>query len=191
MNVLIIDNGTRHLTELIQLFSGHKIKIVTREKLTDTNIQSDTLVVLSGAAPGNPGVLYSDGVYNTELELIKNHRGPIVGICLGMELIAHAYDMHLHRQKRRIHRLVGARRSPEPEAAFLPETFKVFVAHRYSVQHHNGSVRALAYSRSGIEIIQHTTKPIIGLQFHPEVRHGKNNGKEIFFLVLKQIAPNF
>ncbi len=70
MNVLIIDNGTRHLTELIQLFSGHKIKVVTREKLTDTNIQSDTLVVLSGAAPGNPGVLYSDGIYNTELEII-------------------------------------------------------------------------------------------------------------------------
>ena len=63
--------------------------------------------MLSGAAPGNPGVLYSDGVYNTELELIKNHRGPIVGICLGMELIAHAYDMHLHRQKRRIHRLLA------------------------------------------------------------------------------------
>ncbi|MGY4893816.1 MAG: glutamine amidotransferase-related protein [Candidatus Saccharimonadota bacterium] len=188
MNFLIIDNGTRHLEELKKLFNGLSYSTVKRSELGGVKVPKDTVVILSGAAPGFPSVLYSDGAYDDEIELIKNHEGPIIGICLGMELIAHAYAMHLHKQKRRIRRLVNVRRSPEPQAAFLPEKFKVFVAHRYSVLHHNGLVDALAYSRSGIEIIKHKTKPIIGLQFHPEVTFGKNNGEKIFKLVLKQIA---
>jgi GMP synthase-like glutamine amidotransferase len=46
---------------------------------------------------------------------------------------------------------------------------------------------ALATSASNIQIIRHITRPIYGLQFHPEVRYGNNDGRRIFEAIMAEI----
>jgi gamma-glutamyl-gamma-aminobutyrate hydrolase PuuD len=47
----------------------------------------------------------------------------------------------------------------------------VYEAHHWSVQAvDKASLKVIAHSDFGIEAVHHTKQPIIGMQFHPEVR---------------------
>jgi len=95
MNVLIIDNGTKHLAELEQLLIGHVVTVVSFNTIILEEVEQYDLVVLSGAPVLS--VIGNEEIYSKEIELIKNCTKPIVGICLGFELIAHAFGASLQR----------------------------------------------------------------------------------------------
>lgn len=189
MHTIIVDNGTKHLHQLVSLIGVKDVTIVTRDEFRAADVPAGTLVVLSGARRGMPSVLQADGFYDEQIQLIKSHEGPIIGVCMGMELIARAYGEHIHIRKRRIRRLVRVNRTSVEEALFLPERFMVFVAHRYALKDVTGTqLLALAHSRGGIEVIRHTSRPVYGLQFHPEVRLNRNDGARVFGAIMKNIA---
>ncbi len=81
MQTLIIDNHTKHLSELVSLFQN--VTILKKEELVKgQNFDIYDAIVFSGGSDV-PTVLRHLDDYILEIEIIKNSKIPIIGICLG------------------------------------------------------------------------------------------------------------
>ena len=91
MKILIINNHTKHLDELRQLFEryGETATVDKFELKKDHIYEEYNLIVLSGSSAVS--VKDKPQVYEKELLLIKQTQVPIIGVCMGAELIAYAY----------------------------------------------------------------------------------------------------
>jgi len=170
MKILIIDNNSRHKNQLIELARDQGCNSVTLMGFGEINlakISEFDLIILSGGH-GDP-IINHDDEYAFEIELIKLAKKPILGICLGCELIAHTFKSTLE--------LLKERETSELDLELLEETpftqifskIKVHEGHRWYIKTLGSTLKALAKSKDGIEIIQHKIKPIYGVQFHPEL----------------------
>jgi GMP synthase-like glutamine amidotransferase len=89
MKTLIVNNHTMHLSELIQLFpNATLIEMESLKKVV--NIEFFDCVVISGGS-AVPTVLHHPELYQEEIAFIQNCSIPLLGICLGCELIVHAF----------------------------------------------------------------------------------------------------
>ncbi len=98
MKILIIDNGTRFLPKLVGFAknSGHNdVKIAKRNLILNQDVANSDLIILSGS-PSNPVALHPDA-YQDEIELVRKTDKPVLGICMGFEIIAYAYGSDLER----------------------------------------------------------------------------------------------
>jgi GMP synthase (glutamine-hydrolysing) len=104
---------------------------------------------------------------------------PILGICYGMQLACH---------------LLGARVQPAPSREFgrahchvcrsdglftgVPQDTIVWMSHGDQVQPANGELIPLASTDTcPLAAVRHRSKPVFGLQFHPEVSHTLYGGQ--------------
>src|SRR3989344_5568015 len=124
--LLIIDNGSCYLNSLKETLDTWKIKFKVYNNDQRYPLRNAKGIILSGG-PGNPAT--RTDLKNNYLAL-EQAKAPILGICLGHEIIAYHYGV-----------------------ATLPTNFKAL-----------GSSKNCPF-----EIIKHRTKPIYGLQGHPEV----------------------
>ena len=186
MKILIIDNGTKHLTKLKELIHEHEF--IVRSLFEKYNDADDfDLIILSGGS--RLSILDAPEVFTDEISLIRKFQKPIIGICEGCELIAYTYGSELtlidHKTKgiKRIEML-------EPNILNLPKILEVYEAHHFAVTKLGTNLEALAKSSTGYEIIKHSKKPIFGLQFHPEMFVDKSLGDDVFRKILKFVTPS-
>jgi anthranilate/para-aminobenzoate synthase component II len=184
MRILIVDNGTSYLKNLEALFAGDNIKVIKYSRIAKIkNIDAD-LVVLSGGH-GSP-VLSKRDPYRLEIDFIQHATVPILGVCLGYELIAHAFKAELTLMKNReqgILKIVPIRKSPLFKGI---KKFSVYESHRWVVKKIPKGLIGLAKSKDGYEIIAHTGSPFIyGVQFHPEMFVQQTSGSRIFKNLLR------
>jgi len=175
--IIVVDNGSKHTKKVLDLLSDQDVKLVEPGRLNSTEITGHELVILSGSR--RVPVLWHNRHYKNELELIRRHRGPIIGICLGFELIAHAFGRPLHLLSRRIK---GKRTIHATEAGLMyfdgKQQIDVYEAHRFAIRKLGREFEVLAQSRAGVEFARHVSRPIFGMQFHPE--NSGIAGHEIF-----------
>jgi GMP synthase (glutamine-hydrolysing) len=181
MRVIIINNGSRHIRSLTKLLSSYNPIVIHNEDLETDGTKSNDLIVISGGGHGAP-VLWHNAQYLKQIRIVQHHKGPIIGICLGFELITHVFGSHLHRLTKRVHKKVVLEPVGESTVLGKATIIKVYDAHLWSVQHVAGPLVALAKSTDGLEIIKHEDRPIYGFQFHPEVSGKK--GKAVFSAVV-------
>ncbi len=151
------------------------------------NIKADGLV-LSG---GSPRVGLDGEKMGGCGEYIDKAGVPILGICAGHQFMA----MHL-----------GGKAAPSKVPEFgkmlvsvddeddlfkgLPDTFVAWESHNDEVTQLPPGFVALAHSDScQIQAMKSTTKPLYGLQFHPEVEH-TDSGYEMFQAFIDICAQN-
>lgn len=177
MHVLIIDNGSRYLNELKHLFTKDHVETINWKKISPVHVQKSDLVILSGGHAYS--VVGHPEKWKKELSFIRKCKKPMIGICLGFELIAHAYGSRLKRMKKKekgtIRITMGAKK------------FHVFENHRWIVEKTETELRSIAHSIDGIEAIRHRKKKIYGFQFHPEMFIRKTDGKRLFTQVMRTI----
>ncbi len=135
------------------------------------------LVVLSGGHSFS--VVEHPEKWKNEVDFIRSCKKPIIGICLGFELIAHAYGSTLKRMKNKEKGTI--------QITMGTKKFHVFENHRWVVEKTGTKLRSLARSKDGIEAIRHRKKPIYGFQFHPEMFVRKTDGKRLFSQVIRTI----
>ncbi|MGV9001432.1 MAG: glutamine amidotransferase-related protein [Candidatus Saccharimonadaceae bacterium] len=180
MSVIIVDNESKYTNALLKILHQQKPEVINYKDLDYKKLTKGDIVILTGGH-GDP-ILWHKKQYLKETELIKKHKGPIIGICLGFELIAHVYGSHLHflneRRKGEV-ALTPSKNSP----LVIPASVEVYENHNWSVQKLKRPLRALAYSKDGIEIFKHSRKPIYGLQFHPE--ESSSGGMAVFSAILE------
>lgn len=183
MKILIINNGSKHLRNLIKLLSPNKLDIYPfAGDYPPAN--SYDLIILSGGSkfslPSHPSI------FKKEVKLAQTAKVPIIGICQGCEIIARAYGAHLNFQ---FPKFKGVKQIKLTVKHFLgvPSEFKVFDAHFWAIKNLGNDLSGIATSERGFEIIKHNSKRIYGLMFHPEMFADKTLGDEVFRKILETI----
>jgi GMP synthase (glutamine-hydrolysing) len=175
--IVVVDNGSRHLRALRRLCEAYAdVEVTGADDLS--LVEATDLVVLSGSHAHN--VAGSKRFYAEERQLVASHKGPLIGICAGMELIASVYGGILGKLP---DRQLGSRSILIEDASLrfvmggLPSV-RVAERHGWAVTHVIPPLIALAHSDGGVEVIRHQSRPIFGLQFHPEL--APIEGRRIF-----------
>ena len=182
--ILLIENGSRHTRALAHRLGEHEVRRVKYRNLSAGDIAKADIIVLSG---GHPSVLYHSWFYRKQLELIRTTTKPIIGICLGFELIIRAFGGRLNRLDRKAHGLRNITVATD-YSFFGGPVLKVWEAHKWAATFTPESVfEIVASSQYGSEIIKHRSKPIYACQFHPEVDSPLNDGSQVLRTILEMI----
>ncbi len=178
MRILVIDNGGQwtHREWRVLRDLGVETEIVPNKTPLD-NIKADGLV-LSG---GSPRVGLNAEAMGLCGDYIDKVGVPVLGICAGHQFMA----THL-----------GGKAGPSKVPEFgkvlvsiddeddlfkgLPDTLVAWESHNDEVTQLPPDFKSLAHSDNcQVQAMRHSSKPLFGLQFHPEVEH-TDNGYEIF-----------
>ncbi len=185
MKLLIINNATKHLGEIEKLLGSHThiYDIAEYGDIPESDLDKYDAFILSGGSlfsvEGNGEILHK------EIKLIQNSTKPIFGICFGFELIAHVFGAKLEYMEAKENGVLDID-VLVPDDLFLGiDKFSVYEAHRFVVRESPPELMILAKSKDGVEAVKHTSLPIYGVQFHPEVFIDQVAGKEIFENFLK------
>lgn len=185
MNIVIIDNESKHTRSILKLLKPNDALVINYKELDNVIIPKDNIVILSGGH--SVPILWHQEQYKQEIDLIKNHDGPIIGICLGFEILAHYYGSHLHILDNKRNGEISLS-STGNHSFDIPKSVKVYESHNWSVLKLKKPLIPLAYSDDGIEIFRHENQPIYGMQFHPE--ESSYEAQEIFNQILQKLESS-
>jgi GMP synthase-like glutamine amidotransferase len=189
LRVLLIDNQGGGGLERIRtrLLADHKIDIVPVWDLTPDHYDKHDFVVLSGGSRAKANT--PESTYQHEIQLVRDVVVPVFGICLGMQVIAHAYEGELRRLEEARKGIVNVSVDQDDLLTDGLTNLDVYQNHKWAVTQLSTSLQSLGTSHDGIEIIRHVGKPIVGVQFHPE-RDGDfpTQGRVIFDRFMEQIV---
>jgi GMP synthase (glutamine-hydrolysing) len=132
-------------------------------------------------------------VFQPEMDLVRKLDIPFLGICFGHQLIGAAYGTKVADLGQTVRAFKEVRLlSDDPVFDGLPKTIRVSESHRQALANVPGEFRHLAESStSRVEAIAHKTRPIYGLQFHPERSDEKNpHGQLIIQNFVKLVAKS-
>lgn len=180
---LIIDNGTSYLENLQKLLSAFSVRTTSYSQIHD--VGEYELIILSGGH--SYSVLNHESVYKQELDIIRSARKPIIGICLGFELIAHAFGASLKRMEKKENGIISLQPLQKDDIFKDLPNFEVYENHRWVVENLGYDLVGLAKSQDGYEVIKHKDRPLYGLQFHPEKCVNRTCGDEIFRNLIHEI----
>jgi carbamoyl-phosphate synthase small subunit len=154
---------------------------------TDTIMQEEPVGVVVSNGPGDPKMCKK--TIQTIQQLIEADV-PVLGICLGNQLIALAEGADTYKMK------YGHRSQNQP--ALDLETGRCYI----TTQNHGFAVDKTALENAGLEVwfvnandrsiegIKHPKKPCWGVQWHPEASPGPTDTEFIFDLYLKKALQN-
>lgn len=169
---LMIDNYDSFTYNLASYFReiGAEIQVVRNDKITVEQVE---------AMENLEGIIISPGPKTPEdggasLEILQAFEGrlPILGVCLGHQIIAWHYRANVHKGKMPMHgKVTDIRTHRRGLFKNLPEEYKVTRYHSLVVDEDTipEQLQVDAQSDDGaIMAISHKTLPIYGIQFHPE-----------------------
>jgi len=175
-----------------------RLEIVTEAyaavSLERVNSLRPSHIVLSGQS--HPWTSYPPGSLDGVVDVIKKATQPILGVCGGHQQIAEAYgaavglmarlepgDGYQGAKRERgffpvetIADLNGASLFKE-----LPQTFTVWHSHFDEVKELPEDFKRTAFNETcAIQAMQHTSRPVFGVQFHPELFNDEHpEGRQI------------
>ena len=201
MNVLIIDNYDsftfnlyQYIGEILQTMEDDKdgasaanVIVKRNNEITLADVQAMSLdrIIIS---PG-PGAPDDPAYFGICAEVIKimGKTTPILGVCLGMQGIAHVFGGDVIRARVPMHGKVSAIRHDDAGVyQGLPQEVEIMRYHSLMVKadtlpdcltvtavvandaHHHLSLTEAALAGNEIMGLAHTDYPIQGVQFHPE-----------------------
>jgi GMP synthase (glutamine-hydrolysing) len=128
---------------------------------------------------GGPNSVYGESVPTADPALLELGV-PILGVCYGMQLLAHLSGGKVERAARREYgRAQVAVRGGKLFEGFAPgEQTPVWMSHGDHVDTPPPGYRVVAQSENTpIAAFEHESRPLYGVQFHPEVAHTPRGGE--------------
>jgi len=177
MNIFLLNNGTKYLSELKDLLKKYG-RVTENDNKESLKSVVEDLVVLSGGH--HHSVLSHPDEYQPEKEFLLNSSVPVLGICLGAEIIAYSFGALLESLKTEEKGLKKIKVLKVDKLFSGITDFNVYESHKWAITKLPDELEGLAKSNTGFEVIKHKTKPIFGFQFHPEMFEDKSCGYEIF-----------
>jgi GMP synthase (glutamine-hydrolysing) len=162
----------------------HLIHRAVRDMDMQTGIISNTLTNDEILAMEPDGLIFSGGPTMERIgraeEMVKEIDLPMLGICLGQQLMAKAYGGEIGTGMKGGYAAVKIEILDEDEILKgLGPTTNVWASHADEVTKLPSDFIQLAKSDiCEIEAIRHKTKPLFGVQWHPEVSHTEK-GEEL------------
>lgn len=177
MNILLVDNNTKHKKALNRALADHKVETVFYHPGLKINTHNKDLVILSGGGgqgneindPSPRGHLW----YSDQMEFVKGCNKPIIGICMGFEVICSAYGSKVEEMDQVILGYRQLETTKKGQKQIGKTKIKQYEAHKWRVKSvDENEFDVLAKSKTGVEVIKHKRKPIFATQFHPEIEGG-------------------
>lgn len=167
--ILLIDHNDSFTYNLYQYFLelGEAIQVISATDLTlEKFFQLNPEMVVLSPGPGSPAN------FTTSLQLINHIQVPILGICLGHQMIAASFGAKIVSAKVPVHGKTSLI-SHNQAGLFtgLPSSFHVTRYHSLIVQKDSlpADLEITALTDDNIIMgLKHTKKPIYSVQFHPE-----------------------
>lgn len=178
-----------HQTIAILDFGSQYLQLIAR-RVRENQVHS--LIFAPGASPEELckhnviGVILSGGPASAyEKNAPQPHAGlfelgvPILGICYGMQAAAHQLGGRVEAAALREYgRAKLEITRPDPILAHVPESTTVWMSHGDVVTDFGGDFVTLARTPSCPHaVVRHKSRPLYGVQFHPEVSHTPEGGQ--------------
>jgi len=169
--ILVVDYGGQYVHRIWRTlkYLGAASEIAPKTESAESLLaKSPEAFILSGGPASVSG-----GTDFGPSQAILDSGVPVLGICFGHQLIAHLFGGEVKEGE------VGEYAEVEIEVLEendlfkgLPKTLKVWASHRDEVASVPEELTILAKSSTcPAEALKHKTKPVYGVQFHPEVEH--------------------
>jgi GMP synthase-like glutamine amidotransferase len=170
MKILLINNNTVHLNSLNQSLLEHDVEVQIYKPGLKFNDHDKDLIILSGG--GGEGLEIDDLVekgrlwYETQMDFILNNKKPLIGICMGFEVICRAFGRDIPKMDALLEGPTQLKATKKGKAEFNTQILEQYEAHTWHVKEAPKGFDVLADSNYGIEIIKKGN--ILATQFHPE-----------------------
>jgi len=172
MKILLIDNNTEHKRALAEALVGHDVEVQKYRPGLDFHTADKDLVILSGGG-GEGREIYDVHQaghlwYQDEMDFVLKCDKPLIGICMGFEIICRAYGAKVEEMPEVLEGKYDLVVTKKGRSILSYDKLKQHEAHKWRVKKAPRGFRVLANSPTGIELIKHKKKPIWATQFHPE-----------------------
>ncbi|MGB8781339.1 MAG: GMP synthase subunit A [Candidatus Bathyarchaeia archaeon] len=175
--VYVIDNGGQWTHRIWRVLReiGCETKIIPNTTPV-SEIEADALVLSGGA----PRVAWESPRLGNCTDYLNDFHGPIMGICVGLQLMAIHCGGKAGPSKVPEYGLAKIRVIEEDDLfKGLPKEFLVWESHNDEVKD-APDFRVLAVSDNcSVQAVKHLERPYYGVQFHPEVNNTEH-GEEIY-----------
>jgi para-aminobenzoate synthetase len=179
MRTLLIDNYdsfTFNLFHLLGEVNGDEPIVMHNDELAWEELAAlpvDNIVISPG--PGRPEHERDVGV---SLEALRRAEVPVLGVCLGHQALAHVTGGAIDHAPEVMHgRLSAIEHDGHGLFAGIPQGFAAVRYHSLAVGALPAELRVTAWTDDAVVMgIEHRTRPLWGVQFHPEsisTEHGR------------------
>lgn len=184
-SVWIVDFGSQYTMLITRKFRelGFTSEIMTPDEGLE-RIKSDRpkAIVLSGG----PQSVFEDKT--DYAPFFRDEKMPILGICYGMQIMGQFFGGKVEKGVQGEYGLAKLRTVPGFLIPGCPAESDVWMSHSDHVSVLPKDFKLILQSENGLTAgIKHEYRPVLGLQFHPEVHHTVH-GKEILSFFLNNIA---
>jgi para-aminobenzoate synthetase len=172
MKTLLVDNHdsyTYNVFHLLAAASGEEPMVVNNDAVSWrvlTRMDFDAIVLSPG--PGHPSRWHDFGVCR---DILRYSEVPVFGICLGHQGIGNLLEGTVNRAPMAMHgRLSKVMHEGKGLFKGVPQGFSVVRYHSLAITSPPGPEgRIVAWAEDGVVMgVEHTQRPIWGVQFHPE-----------------------
>lgn len=166
--ILIVDNYDSFVHNVARYFEelGERARVVRNDAVTAADLDAKAIVI----SPG-PGTPHDAG---QSMDIMRAHSGklPILGICLGHQVMGEVFGGTVKRARRPMHG-DSSEINHNGTGLFegLPQRFSAGRYHSLIVDLTGGNTLLEVTARSDegeIMGLRHTSHPTFGVQFHPE-----------------------
>ena len=185
MKILVVINHGQYNHRIYRALHYLKIpsELVSNSLSPQQIKEKDPLGIILGGGPTLERIGNCD-------KYIKDLDYPVLGICLGHQLIAKVYGGEVKAAGVESYAKIEIKIEDEDDIfKGLGENMSVWASHKDEVSKLPPDFKRLASSSiCDIEAMAHEEKPLYGIQFHPEVHHTENGSKifENFYQVCKE-----
>jgi len=184
MAILIVDMGSQYTHVIWRTVRdlGHDGKIVPKT-VARTELDAAGAVILSGG----PSSVTKDDFHSLP-DFIRSTKKPVLGICLGHQLIAHTLGGKVVKGKNAEYGVSKIEvDAPGVLLEGVPASFNAWVSHFDEVQKMPPGFVSLAHSDTcAHEAMENAARRMFSVQFHPEVWHTEH-GEKILENFIQQV----
>lgn len=170
--IVMIDNHdsfTYNLIDILHVQTSEEIKVISVDELTKTMLKKlNPQAIIISPGPGSP----SDYPILSKIISHFSYHIPILGVCLGFQLIVEHYGGNIMHSNKPVHgHTTTIKHTDEGIFNGIPQYFRVMRYHSLmadpqAIPH---LLKITAINDEGIIMgIQHKQLPIYGVQYHPE-----------------------
>jgi para-aminobenzoate synthetase len=197
MKTLLVDNHdsyTYNVFHLLAAASGEEPMVVNNDAVSWrvlTRMDFDAIVLSPG--PGHPSRWHDFGVCR---DILRHSEVPVFGICLGHQGIGNLLEGTVNRAPMAMHGRLS-RVMHEGKGLFkdVPQGFSVVRYHSLAITTPPGPEgHVVAWAEDGVVMgVEHTKRPIWGVQFHPEsisTEYGLKIAENFFEMAAQHKRPS-